>query len=337
MITRGQRIRLGIFVVVVLAILLALLVTVVGSALWADRDTYYVEYGMSVSGLEIGAPVKYNGVRVGRVERIQIDPERVSQTVVTISLESDTPVKENAKAVLNVQGITGLKFIELVGGTSSAPTLAPGSRINAGTSVVDKLTGQAENISVKAEMLVNQLLELTGEGNRALVSDVLDRTGSLMNTIDRVVGQNAEDITDLIQSLARASNKLGAALDEIRATAQEARQAVAGLRKAAAGVLDAKRVAAVLDQAHGALGDIRSRVGKQEMGKVVDMLRKLVERTDSLVERMDLVLMRSREDIHASLRYLTEAAENFRDFSRLIREDPSRLLRQQERRERVLP
>lgn len=337
MITRSQRIRLGIFVVVTLAILLTLLVMVVGSSLWADRDTYYVGYKISVSGLEVGAPVKYNGVRVGRVERIQIDPDEVSRTVVTISLESDTPVKENAKAVLNVQGITGLKFIELVGGTSDAPTLAPGSNIAAGRSVVDKLTGQAENISVKAEMLVNQLLALTGDSNRALVTDVLDRTGSLMNTLDRVVGDNADDVTELLQSLARASNKLTAALDEIRATAQEARQAVAGIRRAAVEVLDGKRVAAVLDQAHGALGDIRARVGKQEMGKVVDILRKLLSRTDSMIERVDLILMRSREDIHVSLRYLAEAAENFRDFSRLIREDPSRLLRQQERRERILP
>jgi len=336
-ITRAQRIRLGVFVVVSLGLLLTLLVTVIGSSLWGEQDTYRVRYRISVSGLEIGAPVKYNGVRVGRVEKVQIDPDEVSVTIVTISLQPGTPVKKNAKAVLNVQGITGLKFIELAGGTSGAETLQPDSEIAAGTSVVDKLTGQAESISIKAEMLVNQLTELTGEGNRALVSDLLERTTSLMATLDRTLSRNTDQIDRLIKGLANSSNRLGAALEEIRLAAKETREAVAGIRRSAEKVLDGKRVAGVLDEAKGALGDIRSRVGKAEMGKVTKLLERLLSRTNTLAERLDLLVSRSRDDIHSGLRHLAETAEHLRDFSRLIREDPSRLLRQQERRERVLP
>jgi len=337
MITRAQRIRLGIFVVVSLGILLALFVTVVGSSLFTDRDEYYVRYKISVSGLEIGAPVKYNGVRVGRVEGISIDPDQVSHSLVTISLRSGTPVKENAKAILSVQGITGLKFIELVGGTSGAKTIDPGSEIEAGTSVVDKLTGQAETIAIKAELLVNQLLDLTGESNRALVADVLDRAGSLMNTSDKILQKNSDEIERILQGMAAASTKLTAALEEIRRAARETREAVAGIRRAAEGVLDRKRVAGLLDEARGAVSEVKRRVGAAELGKITRLLEKLARRTAGLVDRVDLIVSRSREDLRAGLRYLAETAENLRDFSRLIREDPSRLLRQQERRERVLP
>jgi phospholipid/cholesterol/gamma-HCH transport system substrate-binding protein len=326
-----------VFVVASVGVLLVLLVTVVGSSLWAEQDTYRVRYQISVSGLEIGAPVKYNGVRVGRVERIQIDPDEVSLTVVSIALQPGTPVKKNAKAVLAVQGITGLKFIELVGGTSGAKTLDPGSEIVAGTSVVDKLTGKAESISIKAELLVSQLTELTSEGNRALVTDLLERTSSLMSTLDRTLSRNTSQIDRLIKGLATASNRLGAALEEIRLAAKETREAVAGIRRSAEKVLDAGRVAGVLDEAKGALGDFRKRMGKAEMGKVTRLIESLLSRTNTLAERLDLLVSRSRDDIHSGLRHLAETAEHLRDFSRLIREDPSRLLRQQERRERVLP
>ena len=73
------------------------------------------------------------------------------------------------------------------------------------------------------------------------------------------------------------------------------------------------------------------------MGKVTKLLESLLSRTNSLAERLDLLVRRSRDDIRLGLRHLAETAEYLRDFSRLIREDPSRLLRQQERRERVLP
>jgi len=336
-ITRAQRIRLGIFVVVSLGLLLSMLVAVVGSSLFTDRDDYRVRYKISVSGLEIGAPVKYNGVRVGRVESISIDPDRVSHSLVTISLQSGTPVKKNAKAILSVQGITGLKFIELVGGTSEAQTLSPGSQIKAGKSVVDTLTGQAEAISIKAELLINQLLDLTGDGNRALISDVLERAGSLMNSADQLLNKNTDEIERILQGLAGAATKLTATLEEIRRAAKESREAVAGIRRAAERVLDHKRVASVLDEAKGAISDIRKRVGDAELGKVTKLLERLLSRTSAVVDRLDLVIARSREDIRVGLRHLAETAENLRDFSRLIREDPSRLLRQKERRERVLP
>jgi phospholipid/cholesterol/gamma-HCH transport system substrate-binding protein len=336
-ITRAQKIRLGVFVLFALLILFGLLAAVLGSFLWETRDNYAVAYDISVSGLEIGAPVKYNGVRVGRVERIRIDPLQVSRTLVAFSLDAGTPVKENTRAVLNVQGITGLKFIELVGGTSEAPTLAPGAEIPPGTSTMDKLTGQAESISIKAELLINQLMALTGDENRALLTDVLERGGSLMNNVDNLIERNTGSVEELLKNLAGAADRLSGTLEEIRRAAQESREAVAAVRRAAEGVLDSKRVAGVLDEARGTLEDLHRRVGADEFGKVTAALHQLAQRTQALVEKLDLVVMRSREDVQASLRFLTETAENMRDFSRLIREDPSRLLRSQERRERVLP
>lgn len=337
MISRSQRLRLGIFLVASLGILLGLLVTVVGSSLFADRDRYTVRYDISVSGLEVGAPVKYNGVRVGRVESIAIDPLLVSQTVVTLSLQSGTPVKRNARAVLSVQGITGLKFIELVGGTSEAETLPVGGEIPAGSSIVDKLTGQAEAIAIKGEILVNQLLALTDDANRALVADVLERAGSLMNNTDEALKRNAAAIDKTAEGLAVASARLGPLLEEARLLVRDTRETVAALRKAALAVLDEKRLGVLVEQAQATVGELRQRVGPGGLGKITTLLEQLLQRSNSLAERLDMLVSSAREDLRASIRYLAETAENMRDFSRIIREDPSLLLRQRERRERVLP
>jgi phospholipid/cholesterol/gamma-HCH transport system substrate-binding protein len=326
-----------VFAVVSLAILIGMLVSVLGSTVFADRDEYEVHYDISVSGLEIGAPVKYNGVRVGRVDRIWIDSKKVSQTNVALSLQEGTPIKKNTRAVLNVQGITGLKFIELVGGTSEAKTLSSGSVIQAGTSVVDKLTGKAESLSIKAELLINQLLEVTGGDNRALFTEMLKNASHLMASLDRAIGENESEINELIRNSAHVSARTVTAIDELRALAKETRTMVADLGKRLKVVLDKKRVTAVLKEAHGVMTDIRQRLGGQEVGKIIKSLQKLVDRSDALVERLDVLIVRSREDVRAGLRFLSQASENFRDFTRLIREDPSRLLRSRERRERELP
>lgn len=337
MITRAQRVRLGFFVVVSLALFISLLVSVIGSSLFGDRDRYFVRYDISVSGLEVGAPVKYNGVRVGRVASIRIDPEMVSRSLVTISLQAGTPVKSNARAILSVQGITGLKFIELVGGTSDAQNLDPGSEIPAGKSVVDKLTGKAETLALKTEMLVNQLLALSGKSNQALLADLLERSGALAGSLEELLKRNSTTIDKLIKASAGAATHLAATLEEARLLLRQTREAVAGVSRAAERVLDSRRVSAILDEARGALGDIRRRAGDAELGEVIKLLRRLLVRTQTLVERMDLLVARSREDLRTSVRLLAETAENLRDFSRIIREDPSSLLRQRERRERVLP
>ena len=337
MISRSQRVRLGFFVVAALAIFISLLVSVIGSSLFSDRDRYYVRYDISVSGLEVGAPVKYNGVRVGRVESIRIDPEMVSRSLVTVSLQAGTPVKSNARAILSVQGITGLKFIELVGGTSEAENLDPGGEIPAGKSVVDKLTGKAETLALKTEMLINQLLALSDKSNQALVTDLLERSGALAGSLEDLFKRNSTTLDNLIKASASAATRLAATLEDARLLLRETREAVAGVRRAAERVLDSRKVAAVLDEARGALGDIRRRASDAEFGEVIKLLRRLLGRTETMVDRVDLLVARSREDLRASARLLAETAENLRDFSRIIREDPSLLLRQRERRERVLP
>jgi phospholipid/cholesterol/gamma-HCH transport system substrate-binding protein len=181
-------------------------------------------------------------------------------------------------------------------------------------------------------------MALTGEENRGLVTEVLERGGSFLKNLDETLTKNAENLDRLFKALSTSAEGLSATFDEGRRAIAEARETLIAIRRAAEVVQeDAKRLGTLLQDGNLAVAEITKRVGPGELGKVTASFSQLVVRTDALIEKLDLVVTRSREDVLASMRFLTETIENMRDFSRLIREDPSRLLKGQERRERVLP
>ena len=162
MVSRSQKIRLGIFLIVSTVILLGSIVIISGSRLLEKRDKYYIRYQkISLTGLEVGSAVKYRGIRIGRIENIYIDEKDITSIIVEITIEPKVPIKEDTEAIVTLIGITGLKMIELQGGTNESKRLPPDSYITAGQSVVDMISGQAEVITQKLELILNNIAELT--------------------------------------------------------------------------------------------------------------------------------------------------------------------------------
>jgi phospholipid/cholesterol/gamma-HCH transport system substrate-binding protein len=88
-----------------------------------DDVLYRIHFAESVSGLSVGDPVKYQGVEVGTVKTMNLDPDNPKQVVVVVRLRKETPVMTDTRASLELKGITGVVFIELVGGDPKAQTL----------------------------------------------------------------------------------------------------------------------------------------------------------------------------------------------------------------------
>ena len=108
------------------AFVLALATALVGAALWLASggayQTHYDRYDASVeesvSGLNVKAPVKYNGVDVGNVERIWLDANNPQRVKLRFQIERGTPIKVDTVATLKTQGLTGIAYVELSGGTA---------------------------------------------------------------------------------------------------------------------------------------------------------------------------------------------------------------------------
>ena len=109
--------------VIVGAFILAAVVAVFGFVYWLHntgglgvRTSYNVQFDSPVPGLLVGAPVLFNGIRVGEVTRLSLAADSPRRVNAVISVASDTPVRQDTKVGLDFQGLTGVPVIALEGG-----------------------------------------------------------------------------------------------------------------------------------------------------------------------------------------------------------------------------
>jgi ABC-type transporter Mla subunit MlaD len=298
-VTRAQKARLGLFLVIAFSLLIGLLLAMTGTKLLEKRDVYFVKYlDISVSGLEVGSNVKYHGVRVGRVEDIKIDPESVETILVTLSLKSHTPVKTDVKAEIASMSLTGVKIIELTGGSSKSPTLPPNSEIPAGTSSLQMITGKAEVVSRKLEVVLTNLEIITGGENQARIFRLIDNTSDVLEDIHVIISASREPLANTMTNLESASEHLNRIL-----TAEAIDNTLAQIDSVSASLQDA------------------------DFAGTVRKLAETLEQARVTFNHLDLTLLKGRHDLLVSLEVLRESLDSFNEFSRMIAEDPSILLR----------
>ena len=152
-------------------------------------DFYKIYIRDSVSGLHKESSVKYRGVYVGVVDKIQINTQNSEEIEVIIKTKKDTPIKEDNYAVIKSQGLTGLSYIELNGGSKNSPKLQTTqidmAIIKSQKSIFSKLESSAENITDKMEIILTKIDLLLTEKN--------------INNIEKIVF-NLEQITNNLKN-----------------------------------------------------------------------------------------------------------------------------------------
>lgn len=337
MITAAQKVRLGAFLAVSLALLVGTLVVLLGVQVASPRDVYSIRYTISLSGLETGAPVKFNGVRVGRVDSIRIDREDVGAVLVTVSLDQGTPIKKDTRAVVNLTGITGLKYIELTGGTADSEFLKPGDRIEAGESLVDRLTGKAEDIAAKAEAVLGRVHEFLSDENRGRVERLVEDADDLLVSARTLIEENRANVAETTARLSEAGASLASLL---RTVDDETARTLRAVRRFAEGVeagASRERITRIAANVEAMTSRLRGAIEGADVAGILADLKTLTGEGSRLLQDVNLTVLRSRENLFASLAYLREALENFSEFARSVREDPSLLLRGTKEQERELP
>ncbi len=114
----------GAFVLVLGAALIAGVLWLASGGNWQKHyELYQAALDESVAGLNLNAPVKYNGVDVGKVQDIALDSANPQRVNLLFAIEQGTPIREDTVAVLKTQGLTGIAYVELSGGTAGSPPL----------------------------------------------------------------------------------------------------------------------------------------------------------------------------------------------------------------------
>jgi len=144
---------------------------------YTEYDLYFSE---PVDGLTVDSTVKLKGVDVGKVTSIQVLPQDVERIRVRIRLNEGTPITRNMYALLKLQGITGLSYVEIDGGSRGAPLLhsTPGhiAVIPTRPSMIHQLLNSAPRLMKKLERAVDGLEQVVSRSNRERLSEILDNT-----------------------------------------------------------------------------------------------------------------------------------------------------------------
>jgi phospholipid/cholesterol/gamma-HCH transport system substrate-binding protein len=193
----------GLFVIV-------LGVAFVSIALWmtsASRkqyDTYLVYMNEEVSGLTLEAPVKFNGVDVGHVSNISLNPSNPQQVRLVLKIVRGTPISQSTTAKLMSQGITGLTYIGLKAQTAKAPLLTT-------------TPGSPYPVIPSAPSL---LLELD-----AAIRDAANNLRKISATFQKTFNKaNQEALSRSLQNIAKFTDALAKNSSEMSATLKDSRQ-----------------------------------------------------------------------------------------------------------------
>jgi phospholipid/cholesterol/gamma-HCH transport system substrate-binding protein len=320
--TKAQKIRLGIFIMISSVLLLLLVGFFTARRLFERTDTYYVAYhGVSVSGLETGSPVKYMGINVGSISDIYIDPDDISQIIVKLSLKQGTPVKEDATADIIAMGITGLKTIEIRGGSNESPFLEEEGFIQQGTSLVEDISGRAEVIAFKVEEVLNNLIEFSKPENIQKISETVDQIALLAENanqsfelITQVVEENREDVR-------MSFSKTSSIANQVDSTAASLQAAVDRFNI----IMQGEAIEDVL----GNLRDVSVTLRESGLKELVENLAATAAQTQALLIKLDTDIDKGSQDLSENLILLKHTLENLNEASRRISNDPSILIRGQ--------
>src|SRR4030088_3473779 len=113
--TRANYVAVGAFVLAVVALGFAAVLWLARAQLTTQYATYDIYFTGPVSGLRDGATVEYNGVPAGRVKEIRIDPGNVEQIRVTVEIENNVIIKQDARANLETNILSGVSYVQNAG------------------------------------------------------------------------------------------------------------------------------------------------------------------------------------------------------------------------------
>lgn len=218
----------GLFVIILGATWLAISLWLALGDFSTQYTTYRVYVNESVSGLYLDAPVKYRGVEIGKVKSIKLNPAVPGQVQLTLDIESAVPIKQNTIAVLTVQGMTGIAFVDLTGGSLDSPPLEAEDDefypvIRSGPSFFSRLDTSGTKLMANLNILATALAEvLDGEGTQTL-REILDNINSISGALARrqtELEQSIVSTAKLLENGAVAAAQLSPLLSQLDATAK---------------------------------------------------------------------------------------------------------------------
>jgi len=287
--TKANYVLIGAFTIIIASALLLF-------GLWAAKysseqswQEYRVVFREAVTGLTVGSPVQYNGIAVGSITKLSLEPEDPRQVNAIVRLDANTPVKTDTRAKLAITSLTGPSIIQLSGGSPSAPLLTEVSPRE--IPVIQTAPSALQNIADTASRIVERLDQALSDENVASLTATLENLETLSGTL----ASEDKGVEALLVSARDAAQNLDRTLDTANGTLERLDQ---NLVKQLPPLLDKlESTLTNLEQASGSansiLGENRAAInsfaneGLGQLGPTLSELRNLIRDLRQVSDRLE--------------------------------------------------
>lgn len=209
----------GLFVIVLAAFLLTAIIWLTTEGHGKTYKTYLVYVHEDVTGLSAESPVRFNGVKVGYLQSIQLDNNNPKLVKLELRIERDVVITTSTYAILNAQGITGVVYVNLKAETESAPALValPGQPypiILSRPSLLMQLSAVLPEVTKDIQALSASIAQVLDKENRTSIRDSLKN----IQTVTKTLADNSADFTASMQSLRNTLFRVSQVSDQMPET-----------------------------------------------------------------------------------------------------------------------
>jgi phospholipid/cholesterol/gamma-HCH transport system substrate-binding protein len=214
--TRANYVAVGIFVLLSVFGFVVALLWLAGSQYTEEYAYYRTVFTGAVTGLGTGTNVRYNGIDVGHVSKLNFDPDDPKKVIVTMQLDPTLRVHEDSVASIASEGLTGGTFVEIDGGSKNAPVLAPTllgeyPTIRSKPSTLQELEVSAPQLLAKINRIGDRLNEALSDKNLQSFSHTL----SNLRDTTAALAKNSGNFDRIFANVSSASAKLDSDLDDV--------------------------------------------------------------------------------------------------------------------------
>jgi phospholipid/cholesterol/gamma-HCH transport system substrate-binding protein len=251
--TKANTALIGAFTLVVLALGFVFIYWLARGSDQGATAPLAVVFEDPVTGLSVGSQVLFNGIKVGDVKTLELDPENPKVVVAGLAVEPLRSIKADTQVTLGFQGLTGVGYVEMAGGSPGAPPIwesMPEPTITAARSSMQDLLAGARTI--------------------------LARTDETLQSLEKVVSDNTDDIAKAVNDVQTFTGALAANADNVEALLENVSAAASGIAEATA------KLDGIVQKSEALLTSVDPEQVRSTLGNVLTMTDNLAQQSQNL-------------------------------------------------------
>ncbi|MDF1795597.1 MAG: MlaD family protein [Coxiellaceae bacterium] len=221
----------GTFVILLVAVLVVIFIWLEGLNKQDEAVHYQVLMNESVAGLTPKAQVTFNGVKIGSVQTIELDPKDPQKVRLVLAVKANTPINQSTVAMLKSQGITGVTYVGLSATRRDAPALKkqPGqtyATIPSKPSLLETLSDALEDVTQNIKQLTVSVGKIVDDKNRKAIADSLQS----IKQVTKNLAQNQRNFNEIIDSTQVLTKNIAVSTKDLPETVKQLNKTLIALK-----------------------------------------------------------------------------------------------------------